>query len=518
MGNSLGLLGRQLGEIWHHFGVNQKVNTILALFIVIGVIGGLLYWSSIPSYRLLYSGLTMEDAAAAQEKLSDEKVPVQLKDSGTSIYVPAGDVYRCRLLLVADGIPKNATTGFELFEQPKLGLTDFAQKVNYQRALQGELERTISAMEGITSAKVLLVLPKDKVFASESDKKATASIMLNVVGGTVLTPLHVRSIKQLVGSSVPGLSANSIAITDQYGRMLAKGSSDSDAGIEAANEQLEAQAKLEELLAAKAQAMLDMAFGIGKSIVRVSALMDFSQIEKRDEKLDAENRVVISENIMSENTSTPGMSSGGPASVNVGDGKVSMDQSLSTTKKEDINTEYKVPSGYEHKIEKGARITSLSVSVCVAKGETARTPEQLKSLENMVKSAVGIVDGSLTRKDTIQVVEMEFPVPEPMAKASFLQSMPVSLTSIGNGVAAIVLLIVIMIGSRKIINNLSVQRAEVGMPVGMLAGAGGGAGGGMVPPGAGAGLEANLDTVTRLAEQNPNAVAAWITSVSNATR
>jgi len=308
MAGSMSVLGRQLGSIWQHFGVNQKVSIVLALVATIALIGGLLTWSARPDYRLLYSGLSLEDAAAARERIEDEKIPVQLRDSGRSIYVPAKDVYRCRLLLAAEGLPKDSSTGFELFEQPKFGLTDFAQRINYQRALQGELERTINAMSGIRSCRVTLVLPQRSLFATEAEKMAKASIMLTIADGDSLSAAQVRSIQQLVAGSVEGLTSSAIAVTDQNGRMLAKGAA-SEEGLEAASDQWEIQVKLEDLLERKAQEMLDIALGAGRSLVRVSATLDFSRVEKRKETYDPAGRVVIGETISSETSSEPGMAS-----------------------------------------------------------------------------------------------------------------------------------------------------------------------------------------------------------------
>ena len=285
MANAFSVLGKQLKDLWAHFGVNQKVSTIMGLLVTLSVIGGLLYWSARPSYRLLYSGMSLEDAATAREKIEDEQIPVLLKDSGHSVYVPAGDVYKCRLLLAAEGLPGDSSTGFEVFEEPKFGLTDFAQKVNYQRALQGELERTISAMEGVSSSRVLLVLPSEKLFDSEDKKKARASVMLNVAGNGVMEAGQVRSIKQLIGSAVAGLATSDITITDQYGRTLSKRVDTDELDIAAASEQIETRRKIEDLLTTKAQEMLDAALGPGKSIVRVSTLLDFSKREKQSEDI-----------------------------------------------------------------------------------------------------------------------------------------------------------------------------------------------------------------------------------------
>jgi flagellar M-ring protein FliF len=519
MASTISVLGNQLSEIWRHFGINQKVSTIMGLAVTAALIGGLLYWSSRPNYRLLYSGMTLEDAAAAREKIEDQNIPVVLKDSGTSIYVPAAEVYKCRLLLASEGILKGSSTGFELFEQPKFGLTDFAQKVNYQRALQGELERTISAMEGIASARVILVLPKEKLFASEAEKKASASILVNVSGGGALTPSQVASITRFVGSAVAGLSPSAITITDQNGRLLSKYSDPADSQFEAADSQLEAQHNLENALMRKAQAMLDKALGAGNSIVSVTADMDFSKVEKRSEKYDAEGRVVVNETISSQSSSAPNPVAAAAATttVRVGQaGAAAPAVAMSNTKQENIKTEYKVPLDVEHLVQSGARIRGVSVSVCVAKrGETARGPEELKTIENMISNAVGLsMNGE--RADSIEVVEMDFPAPPEQPAPGFLQSLPISLPDIGKGVAAVAILLMIFIGSRKMVTRLSVETEEVGLPVAALAGSPGGAreNGGMPAPES---IESGLDYVNSLAEQDPRAIAAWITNVTKSS-
>jgi len=519
MANAFGLLGQQLREIWRHFGINQKVSTVLALLVTVAAVVGVLVWSARPSFRLLYSGMSLEDAARAREKIEDERIPVQLKDSGRAIYVPAADVYRARLLLAAEGLPKDGSTGFELFEEPKFGLTDFAQKVNYQRALQGELARTISAMDGINSARVMLVLPKDKLFASETEKKAKASIMVNVASGDTLSGLQVKSIKQLVGSAVPGLSPSAIMVTDQNGRLLSQGADPSADQIAAAGEQLETQRKMEMFLARKAQGMLDASLGTGRSVVQVSAVLDFSKIERRKETLDAAGRVVVSETISTESTTTPGAraAGGANATVAVGNpGEMVVEQANSVSKKEDIDTQYRIPSGMEHIVENGVRIKSISVSVCVARGDAARTPEELKNVEAMVKTAVGLSE-SADRKDSIHVTEMTFPEPTVTAAAPWWQAVPFSLQSVMNGLLGMVVLVVVFVMSRRIISRMSIESESAGVPVAALS-----AGGGMRELGQGStepteGMS-DVEQAAYLAEQNPGAIAAWITSVSKGAR
>jgi len=521
MANSISLLGMQLKEIWSHFGINQKVSTIFALLLVIGVTAGILAWSSAPSYSLLYARMDLEDAASAREKLVEERIPVQIRDSGHSLYVGARDVYRAKLLLAAQGLPKKTSSGFELFEEPKFGLTDFAQKVNYQRALQGELERTISAMDGIESVRVSVVLPSDRLFASESEKKATASIMLNVGAGGI-EQAQVRSIKQLVACSVPGLSASAITVSDQQGRLLSKSQGDEGMETGVATDQMEVQQKCEKLLAMKAQNLLDAALGKGRSVVQVSVLMDFSKIEKKKETLDAAGRVVVSEQIKSESTSSPNgpLGSGVVATVPVGNPHaVSTGQSDSKTKSEDINTQYQVPSIIEHVVENGARVKSISVSVAVAEGDSPRTPADVTQIEDLVRSALGLVT-SAERTDSIKVAEMAFvETAAVVSTSSMLDRLPVAPSAIINGVGGLVLLIVVVVMSRRISSRLSVTSEETGMQVASLAAGQAAAAGGFKAGGMGDEVPDNtLDYLTRLAEHNPKAIATWINTVSRAHR
>ncbi len=522
MAGSLSVVGRQLGSIWRHFGVNQKVSIVLALVATVALMAGLLAWSARPDYRLLYANLSLEDAAAAQERIEDENIPVRLRDSGRSLLVPAKDVYRARLLLASEGVLKDSSAGFELFEQPKFGLTDFAQRINYQRALQGELERTINAMSGIRSSRVTLVLPQRSLFATEAEKMAKASIMLTVADGETLSGAQVRSIQQLVAGSVEGLTATAIAVTDQHGRLLARGAAQEE-GMEAASDQWEIQVKYEELLERKAQEMLDVALGAGRSLVRVSATLDFSRVEKRRETLDTESRVVIGETISTETSSEPGPGAGAGIApfvqVPVGDpARMTVEQPMSKRKREDINTQYRVPSGQEHTVRQGARVQRLSVAVSVAAAAEPRSEVELQRIANMVRNAVGFVD-SAERSDAIEVVEMPFPAAEPetVAQAPWWQAPPAFAFGIGRWLVGGLILLIVWLFSRRALASLMVERAELGAPAGALPESGSEEFGGMLNVG-GVQIEPTFDGVARLAEENPRAIAAWITNVSRGAR
>lgn len=511
---AVSLLFRQIGAIWGHFGINQKVSIILALLVTLSAIGGILYTSRRPDYRLLFAGMTLQDAARAREQLEEAKIPVQLRDHGNALYVPAADVYRGRLLLASSGLPAETSSGFELFEQPKFGLTEFAQQVNYQRALQGELERTITAVEGVQAARVLLVMPRDRLFATEKDKTASASIMLTLRRGTTLDSSQVLSISQLVSTAVPGMSDGSVTITDQQGHLLSDETEKSDAAGGSPRKHMDQRRGVEEELTRKAQDMLDRSIGSGLAIVRVSAELDFRQIERYNETYDSESRVVIRETISSEKSSEPiTLAGAGMARVAVGNpADIAIEQAMGQMQREDVDTEYKVPSGRETVVDKGGRIARLSISVSVAAGKEPRSPEALQQIERMVRSAVGF---SPQRQDLIEVLEMPFaatPNSPELDMWRWWQRLPVMPETLLRLAIGLALLTTLYVFSRKALRQLSVQREDVGTPIAQLAG--GGSTVGHLPDAEP--FEEHMDKneqleyASRLAEQNPSVVAIWI--------
>jgi flagellar M-ring protein FliF len=524
MPNALTVLGQQLATLWKHLGINQKVSIVLALAVAIGAIAGTVYWTSRPDYRLLYTGLSLQDAARARERLEDEKIPVQVRAHGQAIYVPAAHVYRARLMLAADGLPKEHGAGFELFEQPKFGLTEFAQQVNFQRALQGELERTIMALDGVRAARVMLVLPRDRLFASERDKTASASIMLTLAQGAQLREEQIHSIRQLVGTAVPGLSTGHVTITDHQGRMLADSTPDgANSFLGTTKTQLEIRRALETELTRRVQEMLDISIGQGRSVVRVNADMDFREIERHQETFDADGRVLYRETISTESSSDPLRGSAvGAARVAVGDpnAALSVDQGRSaTSRREDVDSHFRVPSGREIIVDRGGRVERLSVSVSVAQGQTPRTASELEHIERLVRSAVGAVQ-TPQRQDAVEVVEMLFGAPSATGDQMawpWWHRFTVLPTNFLRNIGAAILLIALLVYGRRSFQSMAIERETVGTPISMLTGQGG-AGYALAHDGKESSDEltrmdpadADVDVVNRLAEQNPSVIATWI--------
>lgn len=508
MQGPLSILSKQVREIWRQFGASQRMSVIMSLVAAVAVLGGLLYWGTRTDYRLLYGNLSLSDAAQIREKMDDAKIPVRIGQSGASVSVPAGKLYTARLMLASDGLPKDSTTGFELFEEPKFGLTDFAQKVNYQRALQGELERTISAMDGIRSARVMLVLPKEHLFSTAEERRAQASVLLTPSGAVSIGNAQVQSIVHLLASSVQNLDPAQVTVSDQAGHLLTRAHSTDDV-MEHGSEQLDVQERAEHRLVEKAQAILDRAMGAGNSIVRVSVALDFSDTEQRNQMYDADNRVATSERIITEDKTAAGRSGGAVgmvANVSVGDpGNMTVDANGDKDTSEETYTEYAVPSNISTIRQKGVRLQKLSVAVCLAMGAAPRSAEELKAISDLVSNALG-VDPS--RADTIQIAEMPFTAPQKPADPDWWERMPFSYDSIFKGMGGIMALFVVFGASRRVRAVLLASNPSIDVPVNevreqeqqrIM----------KEEPMA---LEDHLEQITRMAKGNPKTVAAWISN------
>lgn len=244
-------------------------------------------------YRPLFANLTSEDAGEIIKKLKEQKVPYQIAGDGKAILVPSDKVYDLRLSMASDGLPQGGGVGFEIFDRKNFGVTEFVQKLNYQRALQGELSRTISQLAGVEQARVHLALPEKTIF-KDSEKPPTASVILKMKSNRQLRENEVQGISHLVASAIEGMDPDQVTVLDSRGKILSKGGS-SDSGNKMTSTMLEMQRNYEKNLEERLQSLLDKAVGSGKSVARVTAAFDFKQVEKFEEKYDPESPVVRSE-------------------------------------------------------------------------------------------------------------------------------------------------------------------------------------------------------------------------------
>ncbi|MEO7262390.1 MAG: flagellar basal-body MS-ring/collar protein FliF [Jatrophihabitantaceae bacterium] len=256
------------------FTPGQKVVTV-ALGLAV-VIGGFAFssWASKPSYAPLFTNLAPADASGIIDKLNANKTPYQLAANGTSILVPQKDVYDLRLTMSAEGLPSAGTSGYSLLDKEGITTSEFKQHMDYQRALEGELSKTIKSIRGVREAAVHLAMPQQSVFTDDT-QKATGSVLLTTDPGATLSSGQVQSVVNLVSSSVPGLAADQVSVSDASGKVLSA-AGDANSGA-AADTRTEAIAQYNKRTAAEVQQMLDQLVGTGHAVVTVNADLDFDK-------------------------------------------------------------------------------------------------------------------------------------------------------------------------------------------------------------------------------------------------
>jgi len=288
MNNNLSKLLKQLADIWGQLGASQRLTVVAATFVLVAGLGAAALWSSRADYALLYGGLADTESAKVVAALDDAKVPYKV-GSGGAIMVPADKVYTMRMQLASKGIPQGDGVGFEIFDKPNFGISDFVQRANYLRALQGELSRTISQLDEVKAARVMIVLPENRLLL-DRDKFPTASVFVHVRGASPLTAQTINSIRFLVANSVEGLKPNHVAVVDNLGNAEENSDNDSPAGL--SSSQLAARRSLEQYLSKKAQDLLETVLGPGQAIVRVSADVNYDTTTTTQEKYDPDGQVV----------------------------------------------------------------------------------------------------------------------------------------------------------------------------------------------------------------------------------
>ena len=409
----------------------------IVLLASVATFGSLIYWNSTPDYQVLFSNLSQEDAGEMVAKLKEKKIPFELSPGGTSILVPKEKVYDVRLALTAEGLPKGGGVGFEVFDRTSLGTTDFVQKLNYQRAMQGELARTIKQIKEVEQARVHIVTPKESLFVEEQ-KKPTASVFLKTRAGMSLSASQVEGIVHLVASAIEGLDPSHITVVDTSGRILSKRNDSSLIGQMTTN-QLDYQRNLEEGYKRKIQGMLEEMLGLNKAIARVSADIDFQQVDITEERFDP-NGVVRSEQKNSERSSSnsgvraPETKSENPAEQPAARSRAraaaepaakapalapapfqtnqaERQNEIRNFEISKINKHIKNPVGSVKKLSVAVIVDGSYKEVADAKGGAktkqfiARPPEEMEKLENIVKTAMGYDE---SRGDQIEVVSMPF--------------------------------------------------------------------------------------------------------------
>ena len=391
-----------------------------------GTIAGLAFlltWSETGDLHPLYSNLAPEDAAEIVAKLKEDQIPYQLTMDGTGVRIPYEKIYETRLELASQGLPRGTGIGFEVFDDTKLGMTEFVQNVNYQRALQGELSRTINTLMEVESSRVHIVMPARSLFIEE-EEPATASVILKLRRGKYLSKEQIQGIVHLISSSVARLDPEAVTIIDNSGKMLAGFKEKSTVGQITSN-QLAFQEKKERLLENRVKTMLESVLGLDKAIVRVSCLLNFTQQEKTEELYLPNNTVIRSEqassSVSNDSESAVAGVPGLQANVVPKNTGTATGSGARNNQKQQYTKNYEVGKLINRQVMPIGSIQRLSVAVVVdgtyqqadADAEVeqaqyvARTAEEMTKLENIVKSAV---DYNATRGDKIEVVNIPFEV------------------------------------------------------------------------------------------------------------
>ena len=417
MNQNLSKLLSQLGDIWSQLGAAQRMTVAAATFVLIAGLAALSFWSSRADYALLYGGISDAEASKIVAALEDAKVPY--KAGGGSIMVPQDKVYAMRMQLASKGIPQGEGVGFEIFDKPNFGISDFVQRANYTRAMQGELARTIGQIDEVASARVMIVLPENRLLL-DKDKYATASVFVRVRGNSQLQPQSINSIRFLVANSVEGLKPNHVTVVDNLGNVLSENTDDNSiTGL--TGTQLAARRNLEQYLAKKGQDVLEKVLGPGQAVVRVSAEINYDTLSRTEEKFDPDGQVVRTQTKNDENNDTS--TSSGPSSP-VG---ISANTSTATNSavaggpvnnsinhKSVTSVEYEIGKVTSSTVQNAGGIKRLTAAVTVAaqmqgtgadRKVVSRSKEDIDKLKRIIANAVG-VDNS--RGDAIELEELPF--------------------------------------------------------------------------------------------------------------
>jgi len=422
-----------------------------------------------PDYKVLFTNLSADDAGQITARLQEKKIPYQLSPGGDTISVPGEQVSQLRLELAASGLPKGGGVGFEIFDTKNLGVTEFVQQLNLQRALQGELTRTINSLDEIQQSRVHLAIPKKSLFA-EDQKKPTASVIVKLKNGRSLSEQQIQGISHLVSSSIEGMSPRDVMIVDSSGKVLSRVTEGGEMA-QLSNSQIEYKKNVEKDLTSRITSMLEKVVGEGKAVVRISADLDFRVMEKTEEKYDSEEPAIRSVQRSQEKSgSTAG--GAGESSVATTARQAAIPRPAgSNREKSDETINYEISRTVNKTVMPVGDVRKLSIAVLVDgvyvkndKGVEEYQPrpeKELAALEDLVKKSAGF-DGK--RGDQVVVsnvpfkkVDLASDLPEPSWTDRLAAFMPL--------VRYLVILAVVALAALFVVRPLVRMLAERGRQV-----------------------------------------------------
>jgi flagellar M-ring protein FliF len=438
---------------------------------------------------LLYSNLDLREAGSITQSLDQAGIKYEVKGDGSTIMVARDKVASTRLMLAGKGLPTSSSVGYEIFDtQNALGQTDLIQQLNMKRATEGELARTIRSLDGVTFARVHLVLPERQLFQDGTDK-SSASVTIGI-GAREPSMDQVRAVQNLVSGAVPNLKPEDVVVIDQHGKTLSAAGDTSIEGKAAQDE----KASIEDSMRDRIKNLVEGVVGVGKARVQVSADVDMSQVTTQEEKYDPDGQVVRSEQT-NEQDSKENQGSGGPAtaasaSSNVPGGPATASNAAESGNQSngtESTTNYEISKTTTTQIQQPGTIKRLSVAVAVdgltpvgkdgkPGAYTPRTAEEMQHLNDLVKAAMGF---STDRGDSVQVVNVRFPDAEDgegVSASSPLLGFDKNdiMRAVELAILGLVSILTLFFVVRPLIRGATAGGGGMGLP--MLTGGGGGGG------------------------------------------
>jgi flagellar M-ring protein FliF len=439
---SLNALARGFGEL----SITQKVGLLVGISAIVALVVVALLWARVPEYRVLYSNLSDRDGGDVIAALGTLNIPYRVAEGGTAILVPAGQVYDTRLKLASQGLPRGGAVGFELMETQKFGISQFAEQVNYQRALAGELSRTIQSLAPVQSARVHLAIPRPSVFVREQ-QKPTASVLVSLYPARSLDEAQVSAIQHLVASAVPELPARGVTVVDQAGNLLTgSGQGVQPGGLDAS--QIKYLHALESAYAARIENILQPIVGRDNVRAQVAASLDFSHVEQTSETFRpnpaAAEQAIRSQQTVETTSTNPSGPSGVPGALsNQPPGAASAPltapgaapqsagtaQPASTSAHRENTVNFELDKTIRHTRNELGAVKRLSVAVVVnhrrnvaASGRITFTPRseaEMTQFADLAREAMGF---ERERGDTVNVVNAPFSLPDTGAEGEGVEA------------------------------------------------------------------------------------------------
>jgi flagellar M-ring protein FliF len=477
------LIGR-LKAIAASFSPAQLASLAAAFLVVVGVVVGSTYWLNAPEYRVLFTDMDAESAAQVIQKLRDQKVTYELVDGGRTVRVPEAQIDQLRIDMSSQGLPASGRLGFEIFDRTQFGATEFLEQVNYRRALEGEIARTIATIAEVASARVHIAMAKESLFGAQQ-QPAKASVILKLRQSTrPLAASTVQGISSLVAGSVEGLRPEHVVVMDSFGRPLTRTAEDNDEPLGSA--QLERQQRYERDMAARVVALLEPVVGVDRVRVNVAARLNVDSEDRIEEQWDP-GTVVRSRAVTQEVAS--GSAAGGVAGARAnvpGPVPPGANQPIAQSAaaaaapaaavvpgRSTETTNYEVSKVVRHTVRPRGDVARLSVAVILDDDRTttkdkagklvkqakARDPQEVQKIQALVSAAVGL-DPARGDQVTVENIAFDEPVEEPMSEPGFLQRYGGGMKEVGRVAAVLVLgaLAILFVGQPLLKRGLAAGR------------------------------------------------------------